>query len=255
VTPAGEAFLTVARHILRQADEAATAARRAEAGETGWVSVGASFPVAAPLLSLVLRRFLAVRPEVRPVLLAGRGRELVDLVRRRELDVALVEEATGDEALEFVHVLDDPLVALLPGHHRLARADHVHQADIVAAPLVTVSRAAHPAVHDALIAVCHGVGLTPHIAAEVEDLSLLPVAVGAGLGVGLLPRAAASAVVLDDVTWRPLTGDPVTVPLHAAAVADAPTPQARDLLDLVASLPDRQRLRSVPLSAPARAAS
>ena len=245
VTPAGEAFLAVARHILRQADEATTAARRAEAGEAGWVSVGASLPFAAPLASLVLRRWVAARPNVRPLLHSGRSCDLVDLVRRRELDIALVEEATGDDALRLVHALDDPLVAVLPTHHALGREEHVHPMDLAAAPLVTVSRSASAAVHDALIAVCHGAGVPPHITAEVEDPSLVPVAVSAGLGVGLLPRNAAVAFGLDDVTWRPLTGDPVSVPLHAAAIAEDPTPQALDFLELVASLRDRRGLRSV----------
>lgn len=244
VTPAGEAFLGVARHILRQADEAAVAARRAEAGEIGSLSVGASLPVVAPVLSLLLRQWAAARPEVRPALVAGQARELVDLVRRRELDVALVEEAPTDEGLRSVQLLDDPIVVLLPSHHPLARGERISMGDLAPNPFVTVSRDTSSALHDHLIARCAATGLTPQIALEVDDPNLLPVAVAAGLGVALVPRALAAATALAGVAWRSLDDGGAAVTLSAVAAKEGATPQTRDFLDLLARLRDHHGLRT-----------
>jgi DNA-binding transcriptional LysR family regulator len=248
LTPAGEAFLEVARRILRQADDAVAAARRAEAGETGSVSLGASLPVAAPALSLLLRRWATARPGVRPTLAAGTRRELVDLVRRRELDVALVEEPPVDGELRAVAVADEPIVVLLPTHHGLVRADTIEVADLADTPFVTVSRTTSPPLHGRFFGMCAAAGVTPRVALEVDDVDLLPVAVAAGLGIALVPRSLATATTeAASTTWRPLGVDAAVgaVTLSAVAVAEGATPQARELLELAGRLRHHGGLRTV----------
>src|SRR5436309_623479 len=71
LTPGGEAFLDVARRMLRQIDEGTDAARRAEAGETGSLAVGVNTSVAAPVLSELLRHWNRRRPAVRTRLISG----------------------------------------------------------------------------------------------------------------------------------------------------------------------------------------
>ena len=245
VTPAGEAFLGVARHILRQADEATAAARRAEVGVAGSVSIGASLPMAAPVLSLLLRRSAKARPEVRPTLVAGSARELVELVRRRELDVALIADSPV-HGLRSIRVLDDPIVVLLPAHHRLARSESLGVADLRDNDFVTVSRETSAALHDRVIALCTMAGLQPRVALEVDDAHLVPVAVAAGLGVGLVPRALATSTALTGITWRPLDDEGALLPLSAVAVEEGATPQAREFLDLIDRLRERRALDPSP---------
>lgn len=246
LTPAGEAFLSVARHMLRQADEAVTAARRAEAGEIGSVSVGASLALGTPILSHVLRRWVLVRPEVRPMLLTGRNRDLVDRVRRRELDVALVEEVPADTGLQSLQLLDDPLVVLLPVHHPLSGAASVRVADLADEPFVTVSHDGSPTMHDRCIALCSEAGIPTGGGSEVDDPALVPVAVAAGLGVALVPSMLAAATALPGVTSSPLHDEGAHVTVSAVAVRDGATPQARDLLELLGRLRGRHGLSPMP---------
>ena len=246
VTPAGEAFLGVARHILRQADEATAAARRAESGEAGSVSIGASLPMAAPVLSLLLRRSAMARPEVRPTLVAGSARELVELVRRRELDVALIADPPSHAGLRSVPVLDDPIVVLLPAHHPLATSERLEVADLRDADFVTVSRDAAAALHDRVIALCTMAGVQPSVALEADDAHLVPVAVAAGLGVGLVPRALAAPTAMTGTTWRPLDDEGAFLPLSAVAVEKGATPQTREFLDLIDRLRERGALGPSP---------
>ena len=244
LTPAGEAFLDVARRLLHQADQALAAARRAEAGETGRVSIGADLPVAAPVLSLLLRRWAAARPEVRPDVVTGRSRQLVDLVRRHELDVALVEEAQAEVGLRSVPVMDDPVVVLVPSHHGLAKAETIEVGDLAGTAFVTVPRANAPALHDRLVTLCGAAGFMPRVALEVDHPELLSVAVAAGLGVALVPRGLATTNTVAGATWRPLDHDQAFLTLSAIALADGATPQADEVVDLAGRLGQHPSLQS-----------
>src|SRR3954454_17467734 len=189
LTPAGEAFLQVARRMASQVDEATVAARRAEAGEAGSLGIGVNVSVAAPILSLALRHWSRLRPGVRPRLTSGRAAELVDLVRRRELDVALVDGPVVDRNLPSALVTEDHMVIVLPADHELARRDAVSIRSLMGEQFVAVSRRSSMSLHDRFIELCGAAGFSPDVALEVDDPDLLPLAVAAGLGVGLAAAA------------------------------------------------------------------
>lgn len=255
LTPAGEAFLDVARRMLRQVDEGTEAARRAEAGESGSLALGAHMAVAAPVLSLLLRHWHRVRPAVQPRLTSGRTRDLVDLVRRRELDVALVDGPVSDGSLDTALVLEDRLVVVLPANHRLARQEMVSLRDLRGDRFVAVARRSSVSLHDRLIELCAGAGFHPDIALEVDDPDLLPVAVTAGLGVGLVASVAVAGRPLPGLVWRPVDDPAAVIPLVAVSAREGATPQTREFLGLVDQLRHPSRLVPVPAGAATDGAS
>ena len=242
LTPAGEAFLHVARRMLRQVDEGTEAARRAEAGETGSLAVGVNMSVAAPVLSVLLRHWNRLRPAVRPRLTSGSARELVDLVRRRELDLALVDGPVADGGLDSAVVVDDRLVVVLPVDHPLAREERLSLWSLRAERFVAVARRSSVSLHDRLIELCAAAGFSPEIALEVDDPDLLPVAVTAGLGVGLAASICMAGRATPGLVWRPLADAGADIPLVAVTARDGATAQTREFLQLVQSLRDHHRL-------------
>lgn len=242
LTPAGEAFLEVARRMSRQVDEATVAARRAEAGEAGSLGVGVHLAVAAPVLSVLLRHWSRLRPAVRPRLTSGRAGELVDLVRRRELDVALVDGPVIDRGLTSALVLEDHMVIVLPADHPLAREDVVSFASLRAEQFVAVARHSSVSLHDRFIELCGAAGFSPQVALEVDDPDLLPMAVAAGLGVGLAASVSVAARVMPGLVFRPLAEPRAVVPLVAVAARQGATAQAQEFLHLVENLRHGSRL-------------
>src|SRR5438552_8283435 len=212
LTPAGEAFLQVARRMSRQVDEATMAARRAEAGEAGSLGVGVHLAVAAPVLSVVLRHWSRLRPAVRPRLTSGRAGELVDLVRRRELDVALVDGPVTDRSLTSVLVVEDQMVVVLPADHPLAREDTVSFDSLREEQFVAVARHSSVSLHDRFIELCGAAGFSPDVAVEVDDPDLLPMAVAAGLGVGPAARAPMTARAVPCPVSPPVADRRATIP-------------------------------------------
>jgi DNA-binding transcriptional LysR family regulator len=240
LTPAGEAFLHVARRMARQVDEATVAARQAQAGEAGTLNLGVHLPVGAPVLSVLLRHWSRLRPAVRPRLTSGRAGELVDLVRRRELDVALVDGPVTDRGLTSTPVLEDPMVIVLPADHPLARGETASFQSLAGEQFVAVARHSSVSLHDRFIELCGAAGFTPEVALEVDDPELLPLAVAAGLGVGL--AAGVSVRAMPGLVCRPLADPRATIPLVAVSAADGLTAQTEAFLRLVENLHHSHRL-------------
>jgi DNA-binding transcriptional LysR family regulator len=242
LTPAGEAFLEVARRVSLQADEATVAAGRAEAG-AGSLGLGVHLPVAAPVLSVLLGHWTRLQPAVQPRLTSGRSDELVDLVRRREIDVALVDGPVTDRSLSSALVLEDQLVIVLPADHRLAREKTVAFADLRDERFVTVARRSSMNLHDRLIELCEAAGFNPEITLEVDDPDLLPMAVAAGQGVGLAASVSVSGRALPGLVWRPVADARATVALVAVSAGNGTTAQTREFLHLVETLRRGSRFR------------
>jgi DNA-binding transcriptional LysR family regulator len=240
VTPAGEAFLTVARGLLQQADVAAAAARRAECGDVGSIVVAVSRPLALPLLAPLLRRWAQARPEVDVRLTTGAGPRLVDRVRRREVDVALVEEPGAGGDVSAVHLADDPLVLLVPPDADLAARTSIEPEELAGRRFVAVTRDASPALHDRLLGVCVAAGFTPDIALEVDAFDLVAPAVAATIGVAVVPRSTA---LTSGLAWVPVEGSTpaLALSLFAVTASAGATPQARDFVAVAARHADRAR--------------
>ena len=236
LTAAGEAFLQVAQRVARQLTEAALAARRAEAGEAGSIALGVDVPVAAPVLSVLLRHWSRVRPAVAPRLASGRASALLDLVRRGDLDVALVDGPVNDRALTSTLVLEDQMVVVLPADHYLAKEPAVSIRHLADERFVAVSRDCSASLHDRLIEMCGASGFSPDVAQEVDDPDLVPLAVAGGLGLGLAARVSIATRVMPGLVCRPLQDPRAVIPLVAVAVRDGAAPQTEEFLRLVDEL-------------------
>lgn len=234
LTPAGEAFLQVANRVSRHVDKA-TAVRGAEAEPRG-LGLGVHLPVAASVLPVLLAHWGRLQPAVRPRLTSGRSDELVDLVRRRELDVALVDGPVTDSGLRSTLVLEDLLVIVLPADHWLAGEDSLTLDSLRGEQFVTPARRSSTNLHDRFAELCRAAAFSPEVAVEVEDPDLLPMAVAAGLGVGLAALGSVTGRALPGLVWRPLADDGATVPLIAVSAEEGITSQTREFLHLIETL-------------------
>jgi DNA-binding transcriptional LysR family regulator len=244
LTPAGDAFLEVAERVVRRTPE------------SGGLRLGAHLPVVATVLSVLLGHWTRRQPAVWPRLTSGRTQELLDLVRSGELDVALVDGPVDDRTLSSVLVLEHKLVMVLPPDHRLARKEAVTFADLRDQQFVAISRRSSTSLHDRFIELCGAAGFHPDVTLEVDDPDLLPMAVAAGLGVGLTASDSVTGMALPGVVWRPVVDEGATLPLVAVSAAEGITPQAQEFLGLVEALRHGSRflpITTVDLTDPPRA--
>jgi len=220
LTQAGQALFAEAQAILRQVDHAVTAARRTARGEAGRIGLGftssASFH---PLVPQIIRDYRETHPGVALSLEESGTGELVAALLEERLDAAFVRSPVGPAEGIAVHsVLDEAMVAALPGGHMLAgpAARPLALAALAAETFILYRRPLGPGLYDAIIAACQRAGYSPTIGQEAPRMLATLSLVAAGLGVTLVPQSMRRLRV-HGVVYRALDrGAGLVAPLNLA---------------------------------------
>ena len=188
LTDAGRAFLVEARLTLAQAARATQVASRAAAGEVGQLIIGhmasAELNVFPRLLPTFRKRYPAVELEFR---LLG-VTEQFEMLRDREIHAGFLRLPASDRALTVRTIVREPLVAVLPERHPLARRRAVALQALRGERFVLFPRPHAPGYYDALVAICRQAGLEPTIMQETTRLHTALSLVASGRGVSLMPK-------------------------------------------------------------------
>jgi DNA-binding transcriptional LysR family regulator len=188
LTNAGTAFLEQAHHVLRCADVARQAARTARDQATMRLSIGYLPDSLPPSIPRAVRRLAAAAPSVQIDFETGPAVQLIERVRARRLDAAVTTLPAPTNGLRLTALGEQRPVAVLPITHAQALQPSVALDRLAPDRLLLLPREANPAFHNAIIAMCHRVGLAPTLVEihepRVENVLL---AVAAGAGLALLP--------------------------------------------------------------------
>lgn len=243
-TAAGRLFAERARRLLAEVTSATAAVRSVGQGISGVLSLSAGASIAPDLLATLLGELRAQAPDVSIDVTDGSDDGVRDRVIHGEADAGLIHLAPAASAqrgrsrsLDTAVASREPLVAVL-------RADHPAQdrerADIVlltAEPLIVLSRAASPGLHEHLLAAWQTAGGDPERLHEAQSLTTALALVQAGLGVTMMPAA------IGGLGWQQLR----TVPLlqHHPAVEtailwrrDSTSPVLRRFLRIALATPE-----------------
>lgn len=233
LTPAGEIFLTAAREIVRRADDAARDAQRAHRGELGTLRLRFVQSATFEALPRLLAAFRAAHPDVTLDVEAMTTIRQVAALRDGQIDIGLLRPPISEPSLTTRVISRDPLVAVLPAGHPLARRRRLPLAALADEPFVLYTRASGPSVQGAILGHCIGAGFSPRIIQEAADVQTIVSLVAAGLGVSLLiaptPPTAERAVA-----YRPLRDDLPPWELALAWSTDNETPVLSRFLNVAA---------------------
>ena len=239
LTSGGRAFLDHARLALRQAEAAAEAARRASQPSKQIFAMGFLIgqevdwlPRATSLLRVELANI-----EVR--VSSDHSSVLADELVHGKLDIAFLRAEQLPD-LEFKVVAKEPLVAILPSDHRLARRKAIDPRDLVGETYIGVSKV--PRVLRGIIADyfkrCK-IEINPSL--EVDNYAMAISLVSSTRGVALVP-ASAKHFLRWSVISRPLKGEvptiDVTVGYHRANTSPILKGFLSRIDDLTALRPD-----------------
>jgi DNA-binding transcriptional LysR family regulator len=211
LTDAGLALVRRADSILVEL-AAADAELQAIAGlRGGRVRLSTFASAATSLLPAAVTAFRAAHPAVQVELsLVEATDEAVGGLRTGRADLVLLAQPAGRPALadqvEAHRLFEDPMLAVLPGGHRLARRRTLRLDDLAGEPWVL---GGGPGCSDraTILRACHAAGFEPRVTVDfpTDDYNATQGMVAAGAGVTLLPRLAL-AVPRDDLAVRPLAG-------------------------------------------------
>jgi DNA-binding transcriptional LysR family regulator len=207
LTNVGVRIVGHAREVLARSEAMRQLAGAAGGSYEGRLRVGCP-PGLGGILAPIVGRFCTANPAAEIQLHEGADDELLDAVRRRTIDVAVVARTADD--LDVTALARTPLVVALSIGHALAGGQAVGLADVEAEPLILARNGFEHLVLDLL----RTGGRTPRVAFEVaETASALALAENA-LGVVVLPALLAKSPPAG-VAVRPLD-PPVTIRLGLA---------------------------------------
>ncbi|MHA7217751.1 LysR family transcriptional regulator [Arthrobacter sp. MDT1-48-3] len=158
------------------------------------LGLGGFSTAAAQLLAPLAATLRSTRPLLKVQVLEANPTRCFDLLVAERIDLAVVvamqsdSSVENDSRFEQTLLLDDPLDVIIPADHPFASRETVALEELASETWIT--DAAGSTYRSLFTAAFTAVGMTPRIAHEAVEWETQIAFVGAGLGVGLLPRLA-----------------------------------------------------------------
>jgi LysR family transcriptional regulator, hydrogen peroxide-inducible genes activator len=188
LTQLGEAFLPRAEAILRQLDESKLEIQEMAGAEQGKLAIGAIPTIAPYFLPARLTSFSRRFPRVEITVVEEVTSELLNLVQRGAIDLALLALPAPASHCVCRELLRERLYAVVPHDHRLAGAARIHLAEIEDDPFLLLKEG--HCFRENTLAACGRARLRPNVAFESGQFATIMAMVAAGVGVSLVPEMA-----------------------------------------------------------------
>jgi DNA-binding transcriptional LysR family regulator len=203
LTPAGRSFLPEARRILKLAESASQVARRIALGKTGSLKIGFTEAAAYGFLPELIAACRARLPEIDFSLKEMVSGDQFEALASGQIDAGLLRPPIARPELASRRVVAEPLLAAIPKKHPLASAETVAIRDFDDQPFVMYSPYESRYFHDLLVALFTQADILPRYVQHLSQIHSILAMVRAGLGLAIVPAAAASLKIAD-VRLRPL---------------------------------------------------
>lgn len=178
------------RGLLPQAEDMLARAGEIEGylagGKLAPVAVGATLTIGNYLATLVVVEYLKKNPGARVALSVCNTRQVIERLRRYELDIGLIEGEASDADLIFEPWIDDELVVFCAPAHPLAAAGMLRSTGLAGQKwIVREPGSGTRALFDRAMGAA---GIDADVCLELEHTEAIKRAVESGLGVGCLSR-------------------------------------------------------------------
>ncbi len=176
LTPEGETLSRHARQILKLQDEAVSAMVKPEVEGTVRLGIPDDY---VSFLPAIFRQFSRTYPKVRVEIICQQSSEIHEMMRREELDLALVTASCGNPVTFGTIVRQEPLIWIASAHKAVEKED----------PLPLAMFTDHCYLHEASVKMLETMGRTCRVAYSSHSMAGLIAAVQSGLAVALVTRA------------------------------------------------------------------
>ena len=191
LTPAGHAFLVRARGIIHQAQLLDDELRRHASGARGHVRLFANISAIVEFLPGALAAFLAKHPDIHIHLEEHVSSAVAAGVADNLADFGILGPQTSVDGLTMTPFRSDELAVILQPEHALAGRGELAFADILDLPLVGLH--ANSSLQNLLVRAAADQGKSLNVRIRVTSFDAVCAMVAAGLGISIVPRAAAAA--------------------------------------------------------------
>lgn len=238
LTAAGHALLPHARATLASAERARAAVASISGLMSGQLTIGVFEGAPERLLAGMLGQFRNAHPSVWVRIREDYATDLLDAVRRGELDAAITalpDTRKPAPDLRINELVTEPLVLATNPDHHLAGRDQVPLSQLRDEPMIALVAESTQRAH--IERACRKAGFAPRVTAECRHLSLLFDLIEQGVGVAAIPRSAPHGD--RHIALIPIVRPRLQVRIVIASGPDLPSPAARAFLDIATQPPTR----------------
>jgi len=183
LTEAGERFLRFAQSVLTSYEGCREELQELQGTPTGELRLAAPFTTLYHLFPRVLQEFPRRFPRVRLSILDRSQKEVLDLVRHRDIDFGLALESAAPRDLAVRRWQEVEMVLVTPREHPLTGLAAVTVEDIARYPLILPPRGQRSPGRQRLEALFHKQGLDYRVVMESSNVELSSLYVELGLGI------------------------------------------------------------------------
>lgn len=187
LTREGEQLMISARKAMAELDAALMGIEQAANAQQGHLAFACVPTIAGTRLPALLTEFARRYPGVSVRVRELTQPELLEAVRRREVDFGIGPQPEKAGELHCQPLFDDAYMALMPAGHPIASKSGISLRELARVPLLTLGRSQF---QRQLLQALRDEGLTPDLNYEFTHVSTMVAMVRSGLGVGILPGVA-----------------------------------------------------------------
>ncbi|MFK7746690.1 MAG: LysR family transcriptional regulator [Roseobacter sp.] len=182
LTQAGQQFLTSAKQVLAEADALNRLADTISGKVQGPLKIGCLLTFAQVLLPAIRRKFEQDHPDSVVTQIEADQLDLIEKLRRAEIDVALSYDLEIPPDLTFVPLRALPPYAMMPQDHPLAGKEAISVTDLLPYPMVLLDL---PLSSAYFLSFFDTTGQQPQIVERTRDMAVMRSLVANGYGFGL----------------------------------------------------------------------
>ncbi|WP_112500608.1 LysR substrate-binding domain-containing protein [Agrobacterium sp. lyk4-40-TYG-31] len=182
LTPGGRVFLKEARRLLSDADALHDVAGDISDKVRGPLSIGCLLTFAQLVLPALRRSFEKQHPDVRIRQFERNQSQLLEMLLRGEIDVALTYDLEVSQDIAFEPLMPLPPYVMLPEGHRLSGRDIVMPEELANDPMILLDL---PFSREYFLSAFRDKGIRPNIAERTSDIAMMRSMVANGFGYGI----------------------------------------------------------------------
>lgn len=204
LTDAGREFLPYAMEIVETAQDAMCRVKQTEEGSKGHIAI-AAVTTASETLSKCLSAFAKRYPDILVDInfTTGRGQAITMNENKHDFYFAMRDMVPTGDTFDYLISNVDKLCLTLPKGHPMAESP-LDFSKLKGERFISISEAEGPALYAQIRAVCEEMGYEPQITNRYDTAETVLLAVGAGLGISILPQAITKVFFSDNVETIPI---------------------------------------------------
>ena len=206
LTAGGRVFLKEAARLLADADALHDVAGDIAEKVRGPLAIGCLLTFAQIIFPTLRRRFEDRYPDVRVRQFERNQGQLLELLQRGDIDVALTYDLDLSQDMAFEPLMQLPAYVMLPAGHALATRTSIAPEELVDQPMVLLDL---PFSREYFLSAFQQKGLRPYIAERTGDIAVMRSMVANGFGYGIANMRPLNTLSPDGkpLVFVPLAGD------------------------------------------------